>query len=79
MAPSPASSVSWTTRCPGGGLCPAALWFNESERRHVFHLAARFSIDDTDWTGDRKNQLVLIGRDIDHSKLRATPGLCGTG
>ena len=40
------------------------LWFNESERRHVFHLAGkRFSIDDTDWTGDRKNQLVLIGRD----------------
>ena len=27
------------------------LWFNESERRHVFHLAGkRFSIDDTDWT-----------------------------
>ncbi|MFN9570642.1 MAG: GTP-binding protein, partial [Cyanobacteriota bacterium] len=26
------------------------LWFNESERRHVFHLAGkRFSIDDTDW------------------------------
>ena len=39
------------------------LWFNESERRHVFHLAGkRFSIDDTDWTGERKNQLVLIGR-----------------
>ena len=56
------------------------LWFNESERRHVFHLAGkRFSIDDTDWTGDRKNQLVLIGRDIDHSTLKATPGLCGTG
>ena len=47
------------------------LWFNESERRHVFHLAGkRFSIDDTDWTGDRKNQLVLIGRNIDHATLR---------
>ena len=47
------------------------LWFNESERRHVFHLAGkRFSIDDTDWTGERKNQLVLIGRDIDHDTLR---------
>jgi len=47
------------------------LWFNESERRHVFHLAGkRFSIDDTDWTGDRKNQLVLIGRNIDHTILR---------
>ena len=29
----------------------------------VFHLAGkRFSIDDTDWTSDRKNQFVLIGR-----------------
>ena len=47
------------------------LWFQESERRHVFHLAGkRFSIDDTDWTGVRKNQLVMIGRDLDHDTLR---------
>jgi G3E family GTPase len=47
------------------------LWFNESERRHVFHLAGkRFSIDDSDWPGERKNQLVLIGQDLDHAKLR---------
>ena len=47
------------------------LWFQESERRHVFHLAGkRFSIDDTDWTGARKNQLVLIGRELDHDLLR---------
>ena len=47
------------------------LWFQESERRHVFHLAGkRFSIDDTDWTGVRKNQLVLIGRELDHDTLR---------
>jgi len=53
------------------------LWFNESERRHVFHLAGkRFSIDDTDWTGDRKNQLVLIGRDIDHITLREQLQAC---
>ena len=53
------------------------LWFNESERRHVFHLAGkRFSIDDTDWTGDRKNQLVLIGRDMDHSTLREQLKAC---
>ena len=53
------------------------LWFNESERRHVFHLAGkRFSIDDTDWTGERKNQLVLIGRDIDHDKLREQLQAC---
>ena len=47
------------------------LWFKESERRHVFHLAGkRFSIDDSDWTGTRKNQLVLIGRGLDHDTLR---------
>jgi G3E family GTPase len=46
------------------------LWFNESERRHVFHLAGkRFSIDDTDWQGARSNQIVLIGRNINHNKL----------
>ena len=53
------------------------LWFNESERRHVFHLAGkRFSIDDSDWTGERKNQLVLIGRDLDHNTLRKQLQAC---
>ena len=47
------------------------LWFQESERRHVFHLTGkRFSINDSDWTGERKNQMVLIGRDIDHDALQ---------
>ena len=53
------------------------LWFNESEKRHVFHLAGkRFSIDDSEWTGDRKNQLVLIGRDLDHDQLRQQLQAC---
>ncbi|MEB3257899.1 MAG: GTP-binding protein [Cyanobacteriota bacterium] len=53
------------------------LWFNESERRHVFHLAGkRFSIDDTDWSGPRKNQLVLIGRELDHDRLRRQLQAC---
>jgi len=53
------------------------LWFNESERRHVFHLAGkRFSIDDSDWPGERKNQLVLIGRDLDHPSLRKQLQAC---
>ena len=53
------------------------LWFNESERRHVFHLAGkRFSIDDSDWKGPRKNQLVLIGRDLDHAELRRQLQAC---
>jgi G3E family GTPase len=53
------------------------LWFNESERRHVFHLAGkRFSIDDSDWPDARKNQLVLIGRDLDHPTLRRQLQAC---
>ena len=53
------------------------LWFNESERRHVFHLAGkRFSIDDSEWPGERKNQLVIIGRDLDHNALRKQLQAC---
>ena len=49
------------------------LWFNESERRHVFHLAGkRFSIDDSDWPegSARKNQIVLIGKNLNHDQIR---------
>ena len=53
------------------------LWFNESERRHVFHLAGkRFSIDDSDWPGERKNQIVLIGKGLDHNLLRRQLQAC---
>jgi G3E family GTPase len=54
------------------------LWFNESQRRHVFHLAGkRFSIDDSDWPGEqRKNQLVLIGKHLDHPTLRRQLQAC---
>ena len=54
------------------------LWFNESERRHIFHLAGkRFSIDDSDWpTPERKNQIVLIGKNLDHTKLRQQLQAC---
>jgi G3E family GTPase len=53
------------------------LWFNESEKRHIFHLAGkRFSIDDSDWDGERKNQLVLIGQEMDHSTLREQLEAC---
>jgi G3E family GTPase len=47
------------------------LWFDESPRRHVFHLCGkRFSLEDEDWKGEPKNQLVLIGQDLDHETLR---------
>jgi G3E family GTPase len=53
------------------------LWFQESERRHIFHLAGkRFSIDDSDWPGQRSNQMVLIGRDLNHEQLRQQLQAC---
>jgi G3E family GTPase len=53
------------------------LWFNESDKRHIFHLAGkRFSIDDSTWTGERKNQLVLIGKQLNHSRLRRQLQAC---
>lgn len=55
------------------------LWFDESEKRHVFHLSGkRFSLDDEDWRGEPKNQLVLIGQDLDHDKLRSQIENCLT-
>ena len=53
------------------------LWFNESARRHIFHLAGkRFSIDDSDWPTPPKNQLVLIGKGLDHAALRRQLQAC---
>jgi G3E family GTPase len=49
------------------------LWFDESPLRHIFHLSGkRFTIDDSEWKpGDvKKNQLVLIGQNLDEAKLR---------
>jgi G3E family GTPase len=48
------------------------LWFQESQKRHVFHLSGkRFTIDDDDWKGEPKNQLVLIGQGLEHDNLRS--------
>ncbi|MGB3508072.1 MAG: GTP-binding protein [Microcoleaceae cyanobacterium] len=48
------------------------LWFEESPLRHIFHLSGkRFTIDDDEWKGTPKNQLVLIGQNLDHDKLRS--------
>jgi len=47
------------------------LWFDESPKRHIFHLSGkRFSLDDEEWKGQPKNQLVLIGQNLDHDKLK---------
>ena len=48
------------------------LWFQESSLRHIFHLSGkRFSINDDEWKNTPKNQLVLIGQNLDHDKLRS--------
>jgi G3E family GTPase len=54
------------------------MWFDESPKRHIFHLSGkRFSLDDDEW-GDRqpKTQLVLIGQDLDHDTLKSQLEAC---
>ncbi|MGD1906021.1 MAG: CobW family GTP-binding protein [Leptolyngbyaceae cyanobacterium] len=53
------------------------LWFEESPHRHIFHLSGkRFSLDDDEWKGAPKNQIVLIGQDLDHDQLREQLSQC---
>lgn len=54
------------------------LWFDESEKRHIFHLSGkRFSLEDEEWNNrPRKTQLVLIGQNLDHDALQAEIEKC---
>ena len=53
------------------------LWFSESERRHVFHLAGkRISIEDSEWLEERNNQLVLIGKELDKATILSQLNEC---
>ncbi len=54
------------------------LWFDESPKRHVFHLSGkRFSLEDEEWNGrPPKNQLVLIGQHLDEATLREQVEKC---
>ncbi|BAY33997.1 hypothetical protein NIES2107_59020 [Nostoc carneum NIES-2107] len=46
------------------------MWFEESPKRHIFHLCGkRFTMDDDEWKGQPKNQLVLIGQNLDTDTL----------
>ncbi|WP_375502074.1 CobW family GTP-binding protein [uncultured Nostoc sp.] len=46
------------------------MWFDESPKRHIFHLCGkRFTLDDDEWQGQLKNQLVLIGQNLDRETL----------
>jgi G3E family GTPase len=47
------------------------LWFDESPQRHIFHLSGkRFTLEDEEWRGEKKNQLVLIGQNLDQATIR---------
>ena len=47
------------------------LWFQESPARHIFQLSGpRFDLQDDDWTGQPKNELVFIGRNLDESLIK---------
>lgn len=59
------------------------LWFDESRnedgtpRRHIFHLSGkRFTLDDDEWKTSPKNQIVLIGQNLDHDALKAQLQAC---
>ncbi len=53
------------------------LWFEESPKRHIFHLSGkRFTLEDEEWKGEPKNQLVLIGQNLDHEGLRQQLDKC---
>ena len=47
------------------------LWFDESPLRHIFHLSGkRFTLEDDEWRGAKKNQLVLIGQNMDKATIK---------
>ena len=47
------------------------LWLKGSPARHIFHLSGkRFGIEDDEWKGMPKNQLVFIGQNLEQAKLR---------
>jgi G3E family GTPase len=53
------------------------LWFDESPKRHIFHLSGkRFTLEDDDWKGTPKNQLVLIGQNLDHETIKEQINSC---
>ena len=55
------------------------LWFDESDKCHVFHLCGkRFSIDDSEWKNTPQTKFVVIGQDLDAVKIRSQLEKCLT-
>ncbi|NJR62231.1 MAG: GTP-binding protein [Cyanobacteria bacterium CRU_2_1] len=53
------------------------LWFADSPARHLFQLSGkRFSLEESQWAMPPKNQLVLIGQNLDHCGLHQSLNDC---
>ncbi len=53
------------------------LWFTDSPLRHIFQLSGpRYELDADEWKTPPKNQLVLIGRHLDTSKIHSLLNEC---
>ena len=56
------------------------LWFRESPSRHIFQLSGpRYDLQADDWTTQPKNQIVLIGRNLDESLIKQQLDYCLAG
>ena len=54
------------------------LWFDESPKRHIFHLSGkRFSLEDEAWNDrPKKTQIVFIGQNLDEDTIREQVESC---
>ena len=53
------------------------LWFSDSKLRHIFQLSGpRYQLDADEWKTTPKNQLVLIGKHLDNSKIHSLLNEC---
>jgi G3E family GTPase len=56
------------------------LWFQESPSRHIFQLSGpRYDLQADDWTTQPKNEIVLIGRNLDESLIKEQLDNCLAG
>jgi G3E family GTPase len=53
------------------------LWFQESESRHIFQLSGpRYDLQADNWKTQPKNEIVLIGRNLDESLIKQQLNEC---
>tara|TARA_Y100001970_G_scaffold291039_1_gene426818 strand:- start:2398 stop:3372 length:975 start_codon:yes stop_codon:yes gene_type:complete len=47
------------------------LWFEESIRKYIFHLAGkRISLNDFEWESPKTNKIVIIGKHLDKENIK---------